>query len=140
MSMTFCLNSLYCSMESAQKTSKWLDPGWQLFLTFGLSLFSAVLAFRSVEMERQTLITFVAYYLILASMAFLFKQRISLTDAKTRQLLQFGFFLLGFVLTITGILGVFGGNFEMSIVFVMTVLLPGIAMVRAGRHFNKIGE
>ena len=140
MSMTFYLSSLYCSMEASFKSSKWLDPGMQLFLTFGLSLIIAIIAFRSSELDQKTIITFVAYYLFLGSMAIMFRHRIKLTNPKTRQLLQFGFFLLGFVLMITGILGILGGNLEMSIVFLTTVFLPGQASARAGRHFNKIGE
>lgn len=140
MSMTSCLSSLYCSMEPSHKRSKWLDPGVQLLFTIGLSLITAILAFRSTSLDQQTVITFVAYYIILGTMAIMFRQRVKLTNPKTRQLLQFGFFLLGFVLMITGFLGALGGNLEMSIIFVLTVFLPGLASARAGRHFNKIGE
>jgi peptidoglycan/LPS O-acetylase OafA/YrhL len=140
MSMTSSLSSLYCSMEASHKSSKWFDPGLHLLLTIGASLITAILAFRSVELDQQTVITFVTYYIILGSMAIMFIYRLKLTDPKTRQLLQFGFFLLGFVLMVTGILGILGGNLAMSIVFLITVFLPGLACARAGRHFNNIGE
>ena len=140
MSMTSCLSSLYCSMHASPKISKWFDPGLQLLLAIGLSLITALLSFRSAELDQQTAITFVAFYLILGSMAIMFRHRVMLTDPKTRQLLQFGFILLGFVLMATGLLGAFGGNLKMSIVFLITVFLPGLASARAGQHFNRIGE
>lgn len=117
-----------------------MDPGMQLLITFGLSLITAILAFQSSEFDQQTFITFGAYYIILGSMAIMFIKRIKLINPKTRQLLQFSFFLFGFVLMITGVLGMFGGNLKMSAVFLITVFLPGLASARAGRHFNKIGE
>lgn len=81
-----------------------------------------------------------AYYFILGSMTFMFRLRMKLINPKTKQLLQFSFFLLGFVLMLTGVLGMLSGNFNMAIVFLLVLFSPGLAILRAGLHFNKTGE
>ena len=110
-----------------------------LYLTSLLSLLTAILAFRSTELDQQTKLTFVAYYLILGFMTFMFRLRVKLTNPKTSQLLQFSFFLLGFVLMLTGILGILAGNTELAFVFLLMLFLPGLASMRAGLHFYKPG-
>ena len=112
-------------MKGLQKTLKWLSPTMHLYLASLLSLITAILAFRSTELDQQTTLTFVAYYIILGSMTFMFRLRVKLTNPKTGQLLQFSFFLLGFVLMLTGILGMLAGNFNMAIVFLLILFFAG---------------
>jgi len=109
-------------------------------LALFISLMTAILAFRSIELERETLITFSAYYLILGVMTVMFRYRKLLTNSKTRQLLQFSFFLIGFVLLLTGILGIINSGMPMATVFLLVVFLPGLATLRAGLNFNKSGD
>ncbi len=126
-------------MEASQIPKKWLSPTVHLYLASLLSLITAILAFRSATFDPQTRITFVAYYVILGSMTFMFKMRAKLNNPKTNQLLQFSFFLLGFVLMLTGVLGMFAGNNNTAPIFLFILFLPGLASVRAGLYFNKIG-
>ena len=140
MSMTCYGSPLYWGMEVIQKMLKWLDPIMHLYMASLLSLAPAIVSFRSEELDQQTLITFVAYYFILGSMTFMFRSRMKLINPKTKQLLQFSFFLLGFVLMLTGVLGMLAGNFNMAIVFLLVLFSPGLAIMRAGLHFNKTGE
>lgn len=105
-----------------------------------ISLLTALLAFEISELDPKTLLTFGAFYVILASMYFMFRLRLNISDPSTRQLLQFSYFLLGFVLMITGFLGSLSGGVKMSIVFLLMVFLPGLACIRAGLNFNKSGD
>jgi len=127
-------------MEALKKASKWSSPVWHLSLASLLSLMTAILAFKSVELSRQTGITFFAYYTILGFMTLMFKYRSKLTDSRTRQFLQFGFFLLGFVLMVTALLGMLSGELNMASIFLFMLFLPGLATLRAGLYFNKNGE
>jgi len=86
----------------------------------------------------QTLVTFMAFYIILLIMAPLFQYRSKIINPKTRQLLQFSYFLLGFVLMITGVLGIINSNLGMASVFLLMLFLPGLATLRAGLHFKKL--
>ncbi|NQT64369.1 MAG: hypothetical protein HQ556_15515 [Candidatus Marinimicrobia bacterium] len=127
-------------MEVSQKTLKWLKPLMHLYVASLLSLVTAIVSFRSAELDQKTLITFMAYYFILGAMTFMFRLRVKLINPKTKQLLQFSFFLLGFVLMLTGVLGMLSGNFNMVIVFLLVLFSPGLAILRAGLHFNKTGD
>jgi len=111
-----------------------------LYLSTLLSLLTAIIFIQSAEFDQKTMLTFVAYYIILGSMTFMFRQRVKLINPKTAQLLQFSFYLLGFVLMLTGVLGMLAGNVSMAIVFLLILFLPGLTSVRAGMHFNKTGE
>ncbi len=111
-----------------------------LSLAFSFSLITAIIAFRSAEIEQQIMNTFIAYYLVLGFMTVMFKYRAKLTNPKTFQLLQFSFFLMGFVLMMTGVLGVFAGTINMAAVFLLILFVPGLATIRAALHFNKNGE
>jgi len=127
-------------MKFLIKSFQWLNPALHLMLALFISLMTAILAFRSIELERETLITFSAYYLILGVMTVMFRYRKLLTNSKTRQLLQFSFFLIGFVLLLTGILGIINSGMPMATVFLLVVFLPGLATLRAGLNFNKSGD
>jgi uncharacterized membrane protein YfcA len=127
-------------MEWIKQTLIWLNPGRQLFIAACISLLSSLVAFRSTEIETQTLITFVAFYVILALMWVLFSIREKLSDPKTRQLLQFSYIMLGFVLSLTGVLGIFNGGAGMIAVFLLMLLLPGLALIRCGLNFNRNHE
>ncbi|MCF7826856.1 MAG: hypothetical protein K9N29_09415, partial [Candidatus Marinimicrobia bacterium] len=105
-----------------------------------VSLMTAILAFKSMEFSRQTLITFFAYYTILGFMILMFRFQTKLTDPRTRQFLQFSFFLLGFVLMVTALLGMLSGELKMASIFLLMLFLPGLATLRAGLYFNKNGE
>jgi len=109
-------------------------------VTVAISLSAAIFSFRSVEFERETLVTFIAFYIILVAMMVMFIFRSKLTNPKTRQLMQFSYILLGFVLMITGIFGMFNGTLSMASVFLLMVFLPGLATLRAGLHFGKNGD
>lgn len=119
---------------------KWLMPLTHLYVSSLLSVLTAFVSFQSAELDQKTLITFVAYYFILGSMTFMFRVRAKLINPKTKQLLQFSFFLLGFVLMLTAALGMLSGNFSMGIVFLFVLFSPGLAILRAGLHFNTTGE
>lgn len=127
-------------MNFIQKTSQWFNPGLHLGVSTGISALTAILAFRSVEIEDKTMITFIAFYIILAGMTIMFIYRSKLTNPQTRQMLKFSFFLLGFVLMVTGILGMLNGGTKMLAVFLLMLFLPGFASLRAGLHFNKRGD
>lgn len=118
----------------------WLNPGRQLILAGVVSCFTGLVAFHDAEMSPQTLLTFIAFYVLLALMLALFAFKDKLSDPKTRQLLQFSYILLGFVLSLTGFLGVFNGNLGMVSVFLLMLLLPGLALIRCGLNFNRRGE
>ena len=124
-------------MNIMNKTVQWFNPVWHIVVASGISMLTAIIAFRSTELDRKTIVTFFAFYLILGAMAALFAFRNSLTNPKTRQLLQFSYFLMGFVLMITGILGMISGNFRMASVFLLMLFLPGLAAMRAGLHFKR---
>ena len=102
-------------------------------------MLTALIAFRSVELEAQTWLTFVAFYIILAAMILMFIYRDKLTNPNTRQMLQFSFFLLGFVLMITGVLGMLRSGYALASVFLLMLFLPGLAVLRAGLHYKKNG-
>ena len=127
-------------MEWIKKILIWLHPGRQLILAGLVSCFTGLAAFHNTEMSSQTLLTFIAFYVILFLMWALFVYREKLSDPKTRQLLQFSYMLLGFVLSLTGLLGVFNGNLGMVAVFLLMLLLPGLALIRCGLNFNRLGE
>lgn len=110
-----------------------------MWTTTGISAITAYFSFRSTELDRETLVTFFAYYLILIAMTIMFGKRSKLINPKTRQLLQFSFFLLGFVLMLTGVLGTLNGNLNLASVFMLIIFLPGLTTLRAGLHFNKSG-
>jgi len=86
------------------------------------------------------MVTFIAYYIILAAMTIMFKYRVKLTDASTFQFLRFSFFLFGSVLVLTGLLGSFSGNLKMAAVFLLVLFLPGLALIQSGIRFKNIGE
>lgn len=67
----------------------------------------------------------------------MFVYRSKLINPKTRQMLQFSFVLLGFVLMITGALGLLNGDITMTIVFLLMLFFPGLASMRAGLQFKK---
>jgi hypothetical protein len=124
-------------MKSIIKTVQWFDPAIHLILAIGISILSAFFSFRTVDLDQQTILTFIAFYLILGAMTLLFIFRDKLSNPSTRQLLQFSYFLLGFVLMLTGVLGVMGNGFSMASVFILMLFLPGLAILRAGLHFKK---
>ncbi|NQV14599.1 hypothetical protein HQ531_04005 [bacterium] len=123
-----------------QTITRWFNPGLHMGVTVAISLSAAIFSFRSVEFERETLVTFIAFYIILVAMMVMFIFRSKLTNPKTRQLMQFSYILLGFVLMITGIFGMFNGTLSMASVFLLMVFLPGLATLRAGLHFGKNGD
>ena len=137
---TFYLSSLYCRMNLRQKSIAWFNPTIQSIVSMGISLITAYLAFRNVELSNETLVTFMAYYLMLGMMTIIFSMRIKLTDQKTRQLLQFSYILFGFVLMAAGVLGMLNGKVTMVAIFMLILFLPGLATMRAGLHLNKTGE
>ncbi len=119
--------------------SFWLHPGFHLIVATGTSILSGFMAFWSVELEGQTWFTFISFYIILGVMTAMFIYRSELSNPKTKQLLHFSFYLLGFVLMITGILGMINSSFAMALVFLLMLFLPGLATLRAGLYFNKNG-
>jgi len=119
------------------KSTDWLTPERQLIGSTIISALTAFIAFREVELEEQTLITFIGFYIILGAMALMFIYRRKLINPKTRQMLQFSFVLLGFVLMIMGALGLFNGNMTMIAVFLLMLFSPGLAAMRAGMQFKK---
>ena len=123
-------------MTDLGKFSVWFNPSIHLVLSIMLSLLTSVVAFRSVEMETETLRTFIIFYVILflISLVFIFQRRF--LSARTRQLIQFGFFLLGTVLMITALLSVIGRSLSMAAVFLLILFLPGVSIFRAGIHFK----
>lgn len=125
-------------MKSINSAVQWFSPGLHLLVATLISILTAFIAFRSIELEMQTLITFLAFYLILFMMAPLFTYRHRIINPKTRQLLQFSYFLLGFVLMITGVLGIINSNMGMAAVFLLMLFLPGLATLRAGLHYKKV--
>lgn len=138
--MTSCVRPLYCCMEVSGKYSKLLEPALNLSIAWVISLITAVIAFWSAELDQQTLVTFVAYFLILAIMTFMFRIRASIINPSTAQLLQFSYILLGFVLVVIGLLGMLARNIHLAIVFLLVLILPGLASIRAGLHFKNTGE
>ena len=127
-------------MSNFEKTINWLNPGVHLFLANSISLLTSLFAFRSIEMEDKTLFTFFAFYLILAGMTLMFVYRNRLGNPKTQQLLQFSFILLGVVLMITGLRGLVRGSYSVAVVFLLVLFLPGLAIFRAGLHFNRMRQ
>ena len=125
-------------MHILNSAIQWFNPGLHLFLATLISILTAFIAFRNTELEMQTLVTFMAFYIILLIMAPLFQYRSKIINPKTRQLLQFSYFLLGFVLMITGVLGIINSNLGMASVFLLMLFLPGLATLRAGLHFKKL--
>lgn len=111
-----------------------------LLLSIIISGVTGLLAFRSAELSQQTLMTFIAFYIILILMSLLYVYRSHLTNSKTRQLLQFSYMLLGFVLMLTGVMGLFNGNPTTIAVFLLMLFLPGLALMRVGLHLNRNGE
>ncbi len=140
MSMTFCIIPLYCHMKIIQRFLAGFNPTMNMMTAIAISFGTGILAFYETELDRETLVTFFAYYFILISMTIMFMLRNKLVNPKTRQMLQFSFFLLGFVLMVTGMLGLLRGNFNMAVVFLLMLFLPGLATLRAGLSFNKTGE
>ena len=47
---------------------------------------------------------------------------------------------MGFVLMVTGVLGMINSSSAMAAVFLLMLFLPGLATLRAGIHFNKTGD
>ena len=115
----------------------WMNPFYHLVVAILLSLFTAVASFRDAVFDSRTLTTFLAFYLIMGAMALMFLIREKLTNPGTRQLLQFSQILLGFVLMIIGVLGLFNKTLSMRIGFIFMLFLPGLAIFRAGLLFNK---
>ncbi len=126
-------------MNKIIKTTQWFHPALHLIVAGVISILTAVIAFRSMNLETQTWNTFLAFYIILGAMTLMFIYRRKLTNPKTKQLLQFSFFLLGFVLMITGVLGMINSNYSMAAVFFLMLFLPGLATMRAGLYFKKKG-
>jgi len=135
--MTWQAGILYCVMKFINSAIEWFNPALHLIIAIGISILTALLAFWTVELKSQTLITFYAFYLILSIMTVLFIYRDYLVNPRTRQLLQFSYFLLGFVLMTTGVLGIINSSFGMASVFLLMLFLPGLAVMRAGLHFKK---
>ena len=119
------------------KSNPWLNAVNHLAISSGLSLITAVLSFRTAEMDTRTLTTFLAFYLILAGMTVMFVIRRKLTSPGTRQLLQMSYFLLGFVLMVIGLLGLFNKPLGLQLAFLLMLFLPGLTLFRAGLLFNK---
>ncbi|MCF7824546.1 MAG: hypothetical protein K9N35_10295 [Candidatus Marinimicrobia bacterium] len=120
------------------KTVQWFNPEIHLIVTTVISALTSLIAFRDVELETQTLGTFIAFYLLLVIMILLFVYRQKLSNPKTQQLLQLGYLLLGFVLMITGILGIMNSSWTMASVFLLMLFLPGLAVLRSGLNFKKM--
>jgi len=137
--MTLKAHSLYCDMHAHHKPLNWLDPGLHLILAPIASLLVSALVFRPSDFDLETLATFAGYYIILSGMALIYKVRNSLTNPQTRQLIHFSFFLLGFVLMVTGLLGMMTVGVKMGVVIFLVLFLPGLVNLRAGLHFNKHG-
>jgi len=137
--VTFSVSSLYYRMDASGKYTKWTEPGLNLFMAVLVSLVTALIAFRSAELDQQILITFFSYYLILGIMSIMFRIRSSIINPNTAQLLHFSYILLGFVLSTVGMIGMFSGNIGMAIVFILVLLLPGLSCIRAGLKFKKAG-
>lgn len=125
-------------MKIMTKTVQWFNPEIHLIVTTVISALTSLIAFRDVELETQTLGTFIAFYLLLVIMILLFVYRQKLSNPKTQQLLQLGYLLLGFVLMITGILGIMNSSWTMASVFLLMLFLPGLAVLRSGLNFKKM--
>lgn len=116
----------------------WIDPKLHLGASVIISLLTTLLAFRSVEMEAETIRTFLFFYVILGIMILVFIFQEKFSSERTRQLIQFSFILLGSVLMLTGLLSVLGRSLSMAAIFFLILFLPGIAIFRAGMHFKKV--
>ena len=127
-------------MNFRQMSITWYNPTLHSIVAMIISLLTAFIAFGDEDLSRETITTFGAYYLVLGLMTILFILRNRLTDIKTRQLLQFSFILFGFVLMITGVLGIMNSQIGGAYVFLPISFLPGLATMRAGLHFKKTGE
>lgn len=127
-------------MDTYKKLIGLLTPSLHMWISTGISALTGFLAFRSAELAPRTLTTFFAFYFILVLMTLLFSYRSRLTNPKTRQLLQFSYLLMGFVLMLTGVMGIFNGNLTMILVFLLMLFLPGLALMRAGLHMNRNGD
>jgi hypothetical protein len=119
------------------KRNPWLNAVNHLIVSNSLSLITAVLSFQAADMDLQTQVTFLAFYLILGGLTAMFMLRHKLTNPGTRQLLQMSYFLLGFVLMLIGLLGLFNKPFGLQIAFLFMLFLPGLTLFRAGLLFNK---
>lgn len=139
MIMTLQAQPLYCDMQLLQKPLNWLDPGLHLVLAPITSLLTSAIAFQPSDFDLQTLATFGGYYIILGGMALIYRFRKILTNPQTRQLIHFSFFLLGFVLMVTGLLGMMTAGIKMGVVVLLVLFLPGLVNLRAGLHFKKQG-
>lgn len=127
-------------MDLITKITQRLNPGLHLAGTVAISILTALVAFNYVDFTRKTLFTFTAFYIILVIMVAMFIYRSSITNPKTRQLMQFSYIMLGFVLMVTGIFGMLNGNLSTASVFLLILFLPGLATLRAGLHFSKNGD
>jgi len=115
----------------------WLSPTLHLLVASIISALTAWLAFSQTGLSVKTVTTFLAFYLVLGSLTLMFIVRDKLTNPGTKQLLHFSFILLGFVLMIIGFLGLFNKSLASTSVLLCMLFLPGLAIFRAGLHFNK---
>lgn len=127
-------------MEIWRKLNELVSPGMHLVTSILISALTTALAFRSVEMEEKTASTFLLFYVILVFMILVFIFQNKFLNARTRQLMQFSYLLLGFVLMLTGVLFVVGRSLSVAAAFILILFLPGLAIFRAGLHFKNNEE
>jgi len=132
--------AIYCAMRIDQILNTWFNPKAHLILSILISLVTSLVAFRSVEMEPKTMQTFLSFYLVLALIVLVFIFQDKFSSERTRQLIQFSYFLLGTVLMTTSVISILGRDLSIAAVFILILFLPGIAIFRAGIHFKKVNR
>jgi len=124
-------------MGTFRRPENWLDPGLHLMIASLLPLATALIAFLGEPMDRKSLVTFIAYYLILGLMSVFYRLRHTLTNTQTKQLLQLAYLLLGMVLTLVGLVGMLARDTGLALILLCVVIAPGLTSVRAGYLFKK---
>ena len=124
-------------MSMEHRLNIWINPKLHLTISILVSFFTASIVFRAVELEAETLRTFLIFYVLLGILSLVFSFREKFINEVTQQLMQFSFILLGSALMISGVISFLGKSLSVSALFFLILFLPGAAIFRAGIHFKK---
>lgn len=109
-----------------------------IFLVLAMAMTG--LAWISAAFPEPQLRLLATFDLLLLLPVLLFTVRNQIQNVRTRALLQLAFILLGAMMILVSLLGMFDGSVLTFFIFLFGMLLPGAALINLGIHLSSKNE
>ncbi len=109
------------------------SPFHALLASLLVSLAIGFIAFDYKNIEARDRQIFLMFYLVLLAAAWLYRFGRAGLSERTQILLQFAFMLLGSMLCLIALVGLFRGDWRASLLMLAMLGLPGVSLLWAGR-------